>query len=386
MKLTVLGSTGSIGTQTLEVARQRGWQVGALAAGRNLDALAAQVAQWQPAALAVAPESYAEAKARFSGPELLPLSELAARPADVVVNAIGGLAGLEPTRAALEAGQAVALATKEAMVTAAPLIWAAAEAGGGCLVPLDSEHTGIYQCLGGERLGDVAELILTASGGPFREGPADLSAVTPAEALRHPSWNMGQKITVDSATLMNKGLEVMECAALYGLPLSAVRVVVHPQSAVHALVRWRDGNLSANVGPANMRLSIAYAIEAAFAGGMPRAGVLTPAPRGAGPAEQLAWPLEGRWDFGAPDLQRFPTLALAYRAGEAGGVQPAALNAADEVAVPAFLAERIGFMDIPRVVEKVLDECPAAPLGWDTLAQTQDWAARRAAELCGVTP
>ena len=381
MRLTVLGSTGSIGTQTLEVARQRGWEVTALAGGRNLDLLAAQVREWQPAAVAVADEAYAEAKARFTGTNILPLTELAARPADVVVNAIGGLPGLSPTRAALEAGQAVALATKEAMVTAAPLIWAAAAQGSGRLTPLDSEHTGIYQCLLGERLADVSELILTASGGPFRLGPDDLSAVTPEQALKHPSWNMGQKITIDSATLMNKGLEVMECAALYGLPLAQVRVVVHPQSAVHALVRWRDGNLTANVGPADMRLSIAYAAEAAAAGGMTRPGDLTAAPRGKGAPEHLAWPLEGTWEFHAPDPARFPALGLAYRAGEVGGLLPAALNAADEVAVPAFLAGRIGFTDIPRLIERVLDECPEAELTWESLQHAQEWATARAEEL-----
>ncbi|WP_261663262.1 1-deoxy-D-xylulose-5-phosphate reductoisomerase [Deinococcus sp. Marseille-Q6407] len=391
VKLTVLGSTGSIGTQTLEVARQRGWQVSALAGGRNLDRLAAQVREWQPAAIAVADDALPEARARFtgtefSGTEILPLDELAAREADVVVNAIGGLPGLSPTRAALEAGRAVALATKEAMVTAAPLIWAAAQQGGGSLVPVDSEHTGIYQCLVGERLSDVAELILTASGGPFRTGPADLSSVTPEQALKHPSWNMGQKITVDSATLMNKGLEVMECAALYGLPLSQVRVVVHPQSIMHAAVRWRDGNLSANVGPTDMRLSIAYAIEAAAAGGMTRPGEVVGAQRGAGAPEHLAWPLEGQWEFHAPDLERFPALGLAYRAGEAGGLLPAALNAADEVAVPAFLAGKIGFLDIPRVIEQVLDECPQEPLGWAALIDVQAWATARAQELCRALP
>ncbi|MFC6618139.1 1-deoxy-D-xylulose-5-phosphate reductoisomerase [Deinococcus radiophilus] len=384
VKLTVLGSTGSIGTQTLEVAQQRGWEVAALAGGRNLDLLEAQVRQWQPEAVAVAPEAYAEAKARLSGAAVLPLEELAVQQADVVVNAISGLPGLSPTRAALEAGQAVALATKEAMVTAAPLIWAAAAQGGGRLVPVDSEHTGMYQCLVGERLSDVAELILTASGGPFRLSPADLSSVTPEQALNHPSWSMGQKITVDSATLMNKGLEVMECAALYSLPLSKVRVVIHPQSAVHSAVRWHDGNLSANFGPADMRLFIAYAVEAAVAGGMTRPGEVTGAPRGRGSTEQLAWALEGKWEFSAPDLNRFPALGLAYRAGEAGGLLPAALNAADEVAVPAFLAGKIGFLDIPRVIEQVLDECPRAELGWDTLAEVQGWATRRAQELCGV--
>ncbi|WP_027460916.1 1-deoxy-D-xylulose-5-phosphate reductoisomerase [Deinococcus murrayi] len=381
MKLTVLGSTGSIGTQTLDVARERGWRVGALAAGRNLDALEAQVREFRPEVVGVAPEAYADARARFGTVRVVAdPAEVAALPADVVVNAIGGLPGLAPTRAALEAGRALALATKEAMVTAPGLIWAAARRGGGRLVPVDSEHTGVFQCLTGEHLEDVAELILTASGGPFRDGPADLSAVTPGQALKHPSWNMGQKITIDSATLMNKGLEVMECAALYGLPLSQVGVVVHPQSVLHAAVRFRDGSLKGQFGPTDMRLAIAYAIDAAPTG-MTRPGDVQGARRGPEVAGHRGWPLTGQWDFREPDHARFPCLGLAYRAGEAGGLLPAALNAADEVAVPAFLAGDIGFTDIPRLIERVLDETPQGELSWDALEETTRWATARAREL-----
>ncbi|MBB5233081.1 1-deoxy-D-xylulose-5-phosphate reductoisomerase [Deinococcus budaensis] len=381
MNLTVLGSTGSIGTQTLDVARERGWRVGALAAGRNLERLEAQVREFRPGVVSVAPEAYARASALFPGLRVIAdPAEVAALPADVVVNAMSGLPGLLPTRAALEAGRAVALATKEAMVTAAALIWAAAARGGGRVVPVDSEHTGVYQCLTGEHLDDVAELILTASGGPFRDGPADLSRVTAAEALRHPSWSMGQKITIDSATLMNKGLEVMECASLYGLPLSRVGVVVHPQSVLHAAVRFRDGSLKGQFGPTDMRLAIAYAVDAA-PGGMTRPGDVRGARRGPEVAGHLGWPLRGGWEFREPDAARFPCLGLAYRAGEAGGLAPAALNAADEVAVPAFLAGQIGFLDIPRVIERVLDETPSGELSWDALAGTEAWATARAREL-----
>ncbi|MFC4425685.1 1-deoxy-D-xylulose-5-phosphate reductoisomerase [Deinococcus navajonensis] len=381
MKVTVLGSTGSIGTQALDVVRERGWTVGTLAAGRNLELLEAQVREFSPELVSVDASVYAEARARLAHPAVIAdPAEAAMRPADVVVNGMSGLPGLSPTRAALEAGQAVALATKEAMVTAAELIWAAAQHGGGRLVPVDSEHTGVFQCLTGEALEDVAELILTASGGPFRNGPADLSSVTSAQALRHPSWNMGRKITIDSATLMNKGLEVMECASLYGLPLSKVGVVVHPQSVVHAAVRFRDGSLKAQLGPTDMRLPIAYAMDAAPTG-MTRPGDVRGARRGPEVGDHLGWPLLGEWTFHTPDLNRFPALALAYRAGEAGGLLPAALNAADEVAVPAFLAGQIGFMDIPRVIEQVLDETPPGPLSWDSLAQTEAWATRRAQEL-----
>lgn len=381
MKLSVLGSTGSIGTQALDIARERGYSVGALAAGRNLELLAAQVQEFRPAVVSVDESVWAQAR------ELLPSvkviadpSEVAAHSADVVVNAMSGLIGLAPTRTALEHGQAVALATKEAMVTASHLIWQAAAKGGGRVVPIDSEHTGVYQCLTGEDMRDVAEVILTASGGPFRDGPADLSGVTPAEALKHPSWSMGPKITIDSATLMNKGLEVMECASLYGLPMSQVGVVVHPQSIVHAAVRFRDGSLKAQFGPTDMRLPIAYAIDAAPTG-MQHAGDVRGARRGPEVAGHLGWPMRGSWDFREPDMRRFPCLALAYRAGEAGGLLPVALNAADEIAVEAFLQGQIGFMDIPKLLERVLDETPSGTLSWDGLAQTDAWARARAQEI-----
>ncbi|GBF04312.1 1-deoxy-D-xylulose 5-phosphate reductoisomerase [Deinococcus aerius] len=381
MKLTVLGSTGSIGTQALGVARERGWGVAALAAGRNLDVLEAQVREFRPEVVSVSEEVYTEARSRFPDVRVISNpSEVAALPADVVVNAMSGLIGLPPTRAALEAGRAVALATKEAMVTAAHLMWEAAAVGGGRVVPVDSEHTGMYQCLTGEDLGDVAELILTASGGPFRDGPADLSAVTPEQALKHPSWNMGPKVTLDSATLMNKGLEVMECASLYGLPLSQVGVVIHPQSIVHAAVRFRDGSLKGQFGPTDMRLPIAYAIDAAPTG-MRHPGDVRGARRGPEVAGHLGWPLRGHWEFREPDPVRFPCLALAYRAGEAGGLLPTALNAADEVAVEAFLSGGVGFTDIPRLIERVLDETPAGTLTWETLFETDAWARARAREL-----
>ncbi|WP_291423769.1 1-deoxy-D-xylulose-5-phosphate reductoisomerase [Deinococcus sp.] len=383
MKLSVLGSTGSIGTQALDVARERGYDVVALAAGRNLELLRQQVQEFRPQLVSVDASVYAEARTLFAGLHVIAdPSQTAAHPADVVVNAMSGLIGLAPTRTALEHGQAVALATKEAMVTASHLMWEAAALGGGRVVPVDSEHTGVFQCLTGEHLADVAEVILTASGGPFRDGPDDLSGVTPEQALRHPSWNMGPKVTIDSASLMNKGLEVMECASLYGLPLSQVGVVVHPQSIVHAAVRFHDGSLKAQFGPTDMRLPIAYAIDAAPSG-MQRPGDVRGAGQGSarrGPevAGHLGWPLRGQWEFREPDRQRFPCLGLAYWAGEAGGLLPVALNAADEIAVEAFLGGTIGFLDIPRLLEQVLDETPAGQLTWDTLAQTDTWARERA--------
>ncbi|GGL71073.1 1-deoxy-D-xylulose 5-phosphate reductoisomerase [Deinococcus aerolatus] len=384
MELTVLGSTGSIGTQALDVARERGYTVTALAAGRNLELLSTQVREFRPALVSVDPAVYAEARALLPGTRLTAdVSEVAAHDTTVVVNAMSGLIGLAPTRAALQAGQAVALATKEAMVTAAGLIWEAASAGGGRVVPVDSEHTGVFQCLTGEDMADVAEVILTASGGPFRDGPADLGGVTPAQALKHPSWSMGPKVTIDSATLMNKGLEVMECASLYGLPLSQVGVVVHPQSLIHAAVRFRDGSLKAQFGPTDMRLPIAYAIDAAPTG-MQRPGDVRGTRRGPEVAGHLSWPMRGTWEFREPDFDRFPCLGLAYRAGEAGGLLPVALNAADEVAVEAFLAGHLPFMGIPRLLERVLNETPAGTLDWDALAATDVWARVRAWELVGV--
>ncbi len=362
--------------------RQRGDTVAALAAGQNLEVLGAQVREFRPALVSVDQRVLTEARERFGSLTRViadPL-EIAVQAAEVCVNAMSGLKGLAPTRAALEAGRAVALATKEAMVVSHHLIWEAAQKGGGRIVPVDSEHTGIYQALVGEHLDDVAELILTASGGPFREGPADLSRVTPAQALKHPSWSMGRKITIDSATLFNKGLEIMECASLYGLPLSKVGVLVHPQSIVHALVRFRDGSLKAQLGPTDMRLSIAYAIDAAPTG-MRGPGDVRGARRRGEVSGHLGFDLSGTLEFSAPDFGRFPCLGLAYRAGTEGGLSPAALNAADEVAVEAFLSGQLSFLGIARLLETVLDETPSAALSWDALAQTDAWARRRAGEL-----
>lgn len=383
MNLTVLGSTGSIGTQALDIAQQRGYSITALAAGSNLDVLEQQIQQFKPQTVSVSEHVYNDAKERFAQYPLTLLadpSEIATLSTDVVVNAMSGLIGLAPTKAALEAGQALALATKEAMITAAHLMWEAAKVGGGRMIPIDSEHTGVYQCLVGETMEDVAEVILTASGGPFRTGPENLSDVTPQQALKHPSWSMGAKVTIDSATLMNKGLEVMECASLYGLPLDQVGVVIHPQSLIHAAVRYKDGSLKAQFGPTDMRLPIAYAIDAAPTG-MQFPGHVQNAKRGPEVGEHLSWPMQGTWEFSAPDLERFPCLALAYRAGKTGGLLPVALNAADEIAVEAFLNHKISFLGIPKLIERLLDETPSGELNWDSLRQTDAWARIRAWEL-----
>ncbi|WP_119314616.1 1-deoxy-D-xylulose-5-phosphate reductoisomerase, partial [Calidithermus terrae] len=259
-RVVVLGSTGSIGTQTLEVCRWRGYRVVGLAAGRNLEALAAQIEEFQPETVAADEALHAELRRRFPGLELASVEEVAAHPADVVVGAVPGLAGLPGVRAAVRAGRRVALANKESMVAAGPLLWAEAERSGAEILPVDSEHSALFQSLAGEPLSGVAELILTASGGPFLHEPADLRHVTPEMALRHPRWKMGPKVTIDSSTLFNKGLEVLEAVQLFRLPLEKVKVLIHPQSYVHSLVRFHDGNLKAQLGPTDMRLPIQYAL------------------------------------------------------------------------------------------------------------------------------
>jgi 1-deoxy-D-xylulose-5-phosphate reductoisomerase len=366
-RLVVLGSTGSIGTQTLEVAAWQGYEVVGLAAGRRVDDLIAQAWRWRPRLVACDAEAADAVAGRLPpGTRLATgadgVAEVARLDADTVVAAIPGFRGLAPVRAALRAGRHVALANKEAMVCAGPLMWDEARSHGGRLTPCDSEHAALYQALLGEPPEGIERLVLTASGGPFRTAPADLSTVTPAQALDHPTWRMGPKVTIDSATLFNKGLEVLEAAFLFGLPLSRVEVVVHPQSLVHGLVRFRDGSVKAQLGPHDMRLPIQYAITA-------------PA-RPPVPLEPL--PLRGSWTFEAPDTTRFPALALAYAAGEAGGDAPIRLNAADEVAVEAFLAGRLPFTGISRVIEAVLATADGASPTWDSLDDS-DAAARAAA-------
>lgn len=364
--VTVLGSTGSIGTQTLDVARMRGWRVAALVAGRNADALASQAHEFRPE-LVVCDEAVAPRLAGGlpAGTRLAYGTEAAldaaAWPADTVVAAIPGIAGLAPVRAAVRAGRHVALATKEAMVVAGPLVRDEARLAEARITPVDSEHAGVAQLLLGERRDAVASVVLTASGGPFRAGPPDLSTVTPEQALAHPTWAMGPKVTVDSATLFNKGLEVLEAHALFDLPLDAIEVVVHPQSLVHALIRFRDGSLKAQIGPHDMRLPILWGVE----------GVARPAL----PLAPL--PLDGSWSFAPPDLDRFPALPLAYEAGRLGGTAPAVLNAADEVAVEAFLAGRLPFPGIADALAAALEAVPPEALGWEALREA-DAEARRA--------
>lgn len=365
--VSVLGSTGSIGEQTLAVARWHGLRVVALGAGRNAAKLLEQAREFHPELVSCHESVADEVRAGLpSGTRLAVgeegLEEVATANADVVMAALAGILGLAPTAAALRAGRHVALANKEAMVVAGPLMWRLAREHGARITPVDSEHSALHQCLVGEELGEVAALVLTASGGPFRVGPADLAGVTREQALAHPNWSMGQKVTIDSATLFNKGLEVLEAHYLFEFPLDRLEVIVHPQSLVHGLVRFRDGSIKAQVGPHDMRLPIQYALLGHR--------------RAATPLRPL--PLIGSWTFEEPDLARFPSLGLAYAAGRAGGVAPAYLNAADEVAVAEFLGGRIGFDGIPRVLEAVLAAAPALELTWDN-AYAADAEARRAA-------
>lgn len=355
--IAVLGSTGSIGTQTLDVARWRGYRVVGLAAGDNADLLVSQAEEFRPRLV-----SCSTAVAETVRPHLPPgtrlvtgagaADEVATIDADVIVAAIPGMAGLSPTAAALTAGRHVALANKEALVVAGPLVMALAAEHGARVTPVDSEHSGVYQCMQGEQRDAVAALVLTASGGPFLTGPSSLGSVTPEQALRHPNWSMGPKVTVDSATLFNKGLEVLEAHFLFDMPLDCIEVVIHPQSLVHALVRFKDGSIKAQLGPHDMRLPIQYALEGPSRPATP----LTPLP------------LVGHWHFLVPDMVRFPSLPLAYRAGALGGVAPAYLNAADEVAVEAFLAGKLPFDGIPAVLAAVLDAAPSVVLSWETIA------------------
>lgn len=361
-RVVILGSTGSIGRQALEVCRWRGYRVVGLAAGKNLEVLGQQIAEWRPLRVAADEGLHGELKARFPGVELSTPEEVAALEAEVAVAAIPGLAGLPPTRAAVATGKRVALANKEAMVAAGPLLWEEARASGAEILPVDSEHSALFQALQGERREDVAELILTASGGPFLRGPSDLSQVTPEMALNHPRWRMGPKVTVDSATLFNKGLEALEAKELFRFPLERIRVLIHPQAYVHGLVRFVDGSLKAQLGPADMRLFLQYALA------YPE--------RAETPLKDL--PVPGVLEFLEPDLERFPALAVAYAAGRRGGVAQVAVSAADEVAVEAFLAGRIPFTRIPEVLAKVLENTPDLPLTWENLFAVDAWAREEA--------
>ena len=384
-RIAILGSTGSIGRSALAVvsAHAERLEVVGLAAGRNVERFAEQVASVRPAVVAMA-DAGALGRLRASG--ALPdaavagwgedaLVAVATHPqVDVVLCASAGTAALGATLAAIEAGKTVALANKEVLVMAGRLMVEAARRRGVTILPVDSEHNAIHQCVDGRAAVDVVRYILTASGGPFRDRPAgDLAAVTPEEALRHPTWSMGPKITIDSATLMNKGLEVIEARWLFDASPDRIDVVVHPQSVVHSLVELQDGSVIAQLGVTDMRLPIQYAFS------YPERW------RAALPALDLT--ACGPLDFQAPDTDRFPCLGLAYQALRAGASFPAVLNAANEVAVAGFLERRLPFTAIPRVIETALDAAVEhAPADPSTLAEVREldaWARRFSSSVAG---
>lgn len=382
-RIAILGATGSIGQSTLDLVERSPdrFEVVALTAQTNVNALAAAARRTGAKLAVIAEESHLTnlrdklegtgCAAAAGGDALI---EAASGGADWVMAAIVGCAGLVPTMAAIEAGKTVALANKEALVTAGTLMTGAAERSGAILLPVDSEHNAIFQCLAGSRKEDVSRLILTASGGPFRLSSFDeMREATPAQAVAHPKWSMGAKISVDSATLMNKGLELIEAHHLFGLQSSRIDIVVHPQSVVHSLVEFVDGSLLAQLGTADMRIPIAHTLA------WPE--------RMETPAERLSLIDVGRLDFESPDLERFPALRLAREALDRGGGAAIVLNAANEIAVEAFLSERIGFCDIVRIAELALEEIDVGtPVSVDEVValdkNTRERAAAMISESC----
>jgi 1-deoxy-D-xylulose-5-phosphate reductoisomerase len=357
--LTILGSTGSIGCSTLDVVRQNQdrFRVFSLVAGRNSHLLLSQIQEFLPKVVVVADDIVKTQLAaglaksaldRKHWPELLSgavarVAVAKATEVGAVISAIVGVTGLEATYEAIRAGKRVGLANKEALVSAGKLVMDAVRASGAELIPVDSEHNGAHQCLRAGNRKDVTKLILTASGGPFRNTPTvALQTVTPAQALNHPTWKMGNRITIDSATLMNKGFEVIEACWLFDLKPTEVEVVVHPQSSVHAMVEYNDGSVIAQISATDMRMPIQYA--------------LTYPERNSAPVPKLDWRQPRAWEFHPPDYEKFPLLKLAYSAQETGGSATCTLNAADEVAVEAFLEGSISFPAIAEVVEETLSK------------------------------
>ena len=381
-KLAILGSTGSIGQSTLSICEDfpDRYQVVSLAGGHNLDEVFAQCLRWQPKVVSVATEELAGelserlAEAGCTQTEVVwgtlgtvrvaTLAEV-----DFVVSAIVGVAGLEATYAAVRAGKTIGLANKECLVAAGELILEAARQHEATLLPIDSEHNAVHQCLRGGRTDEVKQIWLTASGGPFRATPlSEFEHITPAQALKHPTWVMGKRITIDSATMMNKGFEIIEACRLFNLPPEKVRVTIHPQSTVHSMVEFVDGSILAQISVTDMRLPILYAL----------AYPERPA------APQLGFDLAAlsQLDFAPPDPARFPCLRLAYEAAEAGPAACIALNAADEIAVAAFLEGRIPFPGIPHTIEEVLAATPShAPASIEDVLAADEAARECAREL-----
>ena len=380
-QIALLGSTGSIGTQALDVVRDNTdrFEIYALVARQNVDLLAQQAREFRPEVVVIADEQYyAPLKEALAD---LPMKVWAGAdaiadvvqmaPVDVVLTAMVGYAGLRPTLAALDAGKAVALANKETLVVAGELVTATARRTGAPILPVDSEHSAIFQCLVGQDASAVEKVILTASGGPFRTTPREaLADVTPAEALRHPNWSMGAKVTIDSASMMNKGFEMIEARWLFGLPPDRIEVVVHPQSIVHSMVQFADGAVMAQLGTPDMHLPIAYALAYPH-----RLRSATP---------RLDFAQLSTLTFEAPDRERFRNLDYAYEAARRGGNMPCILNAADEVAVAAFLSGKIGFLAMSDLIAETMARTTfiATPT-YDDYVQTDAEARRIATEITG---
>jgi 1-deoxy-D-xylulose-5-phosphate reductoisomerase len=380
-KLAILGSTGSIGRQTLSVveAMPERFGVVALAAGGNLDELVGQIERHKPEVVSVgdaakADELAGRLKAKGVSPMpaihhgregMLAVGTHAA--ADIVVSAAVGVVGLEATYEAVKLGKIIALSNKEVLVAAGELVMAAAKKAGREVLPVDSEHNAVHQCLRGGEHREVLRLVLTASGGPFRKSPlASFVSVTPEQALAHPNWKMGSRITIDSATMMNKGFEVIEARWLFGVRPDQIDVVIHPQSTIHSMVEFVDGSVLAQLGPTDMRMPIQYA--------------LTYPERVASNQVALNWSKLRRLDFARVSTRRFPCLRLAREAMKKGGAMPCALNAADEIAVAAFLERRLPFLGIPEVIERVLGRMPRVKFAKMDDVLTADLEARRMAK------
>lgn len=378
-RIAILGSTGSIGRSTLSVAESYSdrFQIVALAAGRNLDAAFEQALRWRPRVISMASEKDAEilsSRLKNNGLKAIEVVHGAAGTVrvathpevDFVVSAIVGVAGLEATYEAVRAGKEVGLANKECLVAAGELITAEARKQGKPLLPIDSEHNAVHQCLRGGRMSEVERVWLTASGGPFLKTPAsEFASITVEQALNHPTWKMGRRITIDSATLMNKGFEVIEACRLFHMPAEKVEVIVHPQSTIHSMVEFVDGSLLAQISVTDMRLPILYALT------YPDRIV-----------SDMRFPVSNlrHLDFCPPDLKKFPCLRLAYESAQAGGAKTVALNAADEVAVAAFLDGNISFNQIPSVIENVLSETSTGQLQSIHQVLEADAEARRQAQ------
>jgi 1-deoxy-D-xylulose-5-phosphate reductoisomerase len=373
--LVILGSTGSIGRQTLDIVRAfpDEFKVVGLAAGLNVELLKEQIEEFRPGLIWCAPEGHRELLP--NGITFTPMEEMVCEPdADLIMAATIGSAGLVPTVRALENKKPVALANKEVIIMAGGLVKSLAGPGGGTLLPVDSEPSAIWQCLRGENE-EIRRIIITASGGPFRTSPVeDMEKVTPEEALNHPTWSMGRKITVDSATLMNKAFEVIEAHWLFDVPWDKIEVVVHPQSIVHSMVEFADGSVKAQLGPPDMRLPIQYSLF------YPTRLQNRQIPR-------LDTGLSHSLTFQPLEHERYPCFDMAVEAGKKGGTYPAVLSAADEVAVKLFLQGRIGFMDIYRTIDRVLEDHTSSPgESLDEILAADRWARNRAQEVAEALP